>query len=76
MTNLQRKKQWNNLKNYRIRKFLATNLTPQAFDHEDEQQSNLSSTLYLAFIFKPENKINDVTFEMIFSVLKKPKLKM
>ena len=68
----KKKKKWSkNSKNYRTRKFLATNLTPWVPANEDELQSNFSSDLYLTFISKPEEKIYDVAFKNIFSVLKK-----
>ena len=48
----------------------------QISDNEDEIQSNLSSDSYLTFIFKPEDKISDIAFENMLSVLKKFKLKL
>ena len=73
---LQRKEWQKNSISYRTRKFLATSLILQASDNEDKLECNPSSNLSLTFIFKPEDKIFDVAFENILSVLKKSKLKM
>ena len=55
---------------------LATNLTPQASNNEDELQSNPNNNLYQTFIFNPKDKFYNAAFENIFSAVKKPTLKM